>query len=80
MEAAMTRRRRTDPRPSLDASFEPRRRDQDVLADAYQRLLPPLSRLLCLTPRTQQREEASDAQPRVNLDPDVSYAGNWVTG
>ena len=71
----MTRRHRTDPRLSLDASLEPRRRDRDVLADACQRLPPPLSRLLCPTPRTQQREEAGDAQPRINLDPDVSCCG-----
>jgi hypothetical protein len=74
MEAAMTRRR-TDPRPSLEASFEPQRSDQDALMDAYQRLPPP-PRLFCLTPRTPLREEASDAEPRIRDCPEIG--GMWT--
>ena len=49
----MMRRRKTVSRFSLEVGFEPRRGGQDALTDAYQRLLPPLSRPVRLTPRAQ---------------------------
>jgi hypothetical protein len=44
MEATMTRRRTTGLRLSLKVGFEPGRGGREALADAYERLLPSLSR------------------------------------
>jgi hypothetical protein len=61
----MMRRRKAGSLFSLEIDFEPRRGGQEALTSAYQRLLPPLSRLARLTPRMPLREEAHDAGPRV---------------
>jgi hypothetical protein len=46
----MRRRRKTVSRFSLEVGFERRRDGQEALRGAYQHLLPPLSRLVRLTP------------------------------
>src|SRR3954469_2497865 len=46
MEARMSRRGRTGLRLSLEESFEPRHDGQEILVQAYLRLLPSRSRLL----------------------------------
>lgn len=74
----MTRRRKRDPRFSLEVIFEPQRGGQDALTDAYRHLPPILSRPARLPPVGRTREEMSDAKPRNgvkadtarNLDPD----------
>ena len=63
----MMRRRKRGSQPSLEIGFEPRRGAEEALTDAYQRLLPPLSRPVRLTPRMPLREEANDAGPRIGL-------------
>ena len=42
----MTRQHTTGRHLGLEVGFEPRRGGQEFLEDAYQRLLPPLSRLV----------------------------------
>ena len=59
MEVTMTRRRTTARRLSLEVGFEPRRGGQEVLADAYERLLPPMARPLPAIPSLS--EEAHNA-------------------
>ncbi len=68
----MARRRATSRRLSLEVGFEPRRGGQDVLADAYARLLPPLSRPVPAPPRTRPKEEAYDAAASDAFDPDTT--------
>jgi hypothetical protein len=63
----MTQRRETVSRFSLEVGFEPRRDGQEALRGAYQHLLPPLSRLVRLTPRMRLGEEAHDAGPCIGL-------------
>jgi hypothetical protein len=69
----MMRRCGTSPRLSLEVGFEPRRGGQDALIDAYQLLLPPLSRPVCLSPSACRREEASDAAASNGLDAGTRY-------
>ena len=57
----MARRRKTDPQLSLEVGFEPRRGGREALADAYRRLLPPLSHPVCPPQGARTREEAGDA-------------------
>ena len=64
----MMRRRKTISQFSLEVGFEPRRDGQMALRGAYQHLLPPLSRLVRPTPRTQLSEEAHDAGPCIGLE------------
>ena len=64
----MMRRRKAGSRFSLEVGFEPRRDGQEALTGAYQHLLPPLSRLVRLTPRMPLREEADDAGPCIGLE------------
>src|SRR5919205_4276454 len=59
MESTMTRRRTTARRLSLEVGFEPRRDGEEVLADAYERPLPPMARPLSATPSV--NEEAHNA-------------------
>ena len=65
----MARRRETDPRLRLEVGFEPRRGGQEALADAYRRLLPPLSRPVRRGPGARMGEEASDAEANDSLGP-----------
>jgi len=65
----MAQRRTTGRRLSLEVGFEPRRGGQDVLADVYVRLLPPLSRPLPAPPRTRPKEEAYEPTADDTLDP-----------
>ena len=64
----MRRRRKSGSQLSLEIDFEPWRGGQEALTDAYQLLLPPLSRPVRLTPRMPLREEADDAGPRIGLE------------
>ena len=63
----MARRRKVDPQLSLEVGFEPRRGGQEALADAYQRLLPPLSRPVCPPQAACTRKEADDARSSVSV-------------
>src|SRR4051812_49948951 len=60
MEATMTRRRTTGLRLSLKVGFEPRRGGGEALADAYERLLPSLSRPVRALPKATRQEEVHD--------------------
>jgi hypothetical protein len=64
----MMQRRETVSRFGLEVGFEPRRDGREALRGAYQRLLPPLLRLVRLTPRMQPSEEAHDAGPCIGLE------------
>lgn len=66
METAMAGQRRTDPRFSLEVGFEPRRDGQTMLTQAYQRLLPTLSRPIRPAPVTRMREGEDDATAASN--------------
>jgi hypothetical protein len=69
----MARRHKTDPRLRLEVGFEPRRGGQEALADAYRRLLPPLSRPVRRGPGARMREEASDAATSDSLDAGTAH-------
>jgi hypothetical protein len=64
----MMQRRKIVSRFSLEVGFEPRRDGQAALKGAYQYLLPPMSRLVRLTPQTQRSEEANDAGRCIGLN------------
>jgi hypothetical protein len=68
----MIRQDTTGRRLSVEIGFEPRRGNQEALGKAYQRLLPPSSRLVCTIPSPQVREEARHA---AQLDPPDLEAG-----
>ena len=69
----MAQRPTTGRRLSLKVGFEPRHGGQDVLAAAYARLLPPLSRPLLTPPRTWPKEEAYDPTADDALDPGTTH-------
>ena len=66
METALPGQRRTDPRFSLEVGFEPQRDGQTMLTQAYQRLLPTLSRPIRPVPAIRMREGEHDATAASN--------------
>ena len=56
----MTRRRTTGLRLSLKVGLEPGRGGGEALADAYERLLPSLSRPVRALPKATRQEEVHD--------------------